>query len=1548
MDVSNLGYVDIVCGLRNLISSGSDFQDVRYRQLMHALNNYRTRRGENLQEWVELDGNGQNPFNRQQYECLLTQIDIYVNYLAKGLKVPPDLLSRSSNIQTSEDGHIGADSGIYASDGIKNGSNYAIRQEPCRNYNSVFSDSTYDASYNMEAVLIDVNGTFNYKPEEFGPGMPNRVAVKSEGMSQKDDRVEKDSTGISEILTIADTLHRSSDFWGPGCFWLDYKDNLDQNKLTFILTAVTNLKSMLEYVMHVNTKESVKNLENLARESGLYDYIFSRDSDENLCKVEVNEESSQKVDTTQGETYGSQGNKESYSSFNQVPVQNVSQKDPSYDISSPPLQTVHQNQGSDASPEDEIPFSHLQNAYISLVRLENMINLLVLQRSLKSMISLTRVLDYSPNFKHPERSFRKDLPDYIRHFTTLHKENRKVSRKNAISAVRAIEVAIKRIEMQESAKQKQRLEALRAHNEEDYLRLLKESKESKFLQIIKQTEVYMDYMSHLLVRARQVSDYARVCATQNETARPSVEGSDSTLQTDTSTPQDTSVQSIMDAKTRYYTVANCVKEDIKQDIPSLNGKLRKYQMDGLNWLVSLYNNKLNGIFADEMGLGKTIQTIALLAYLKDHKGISGVHMVLAPLSTLHGNWKNELENWFPSCKICIYEGTKEYRKSMRNRWYENGSCRPNFDVLLTTDSFILRDKTYLRKICWEYLIVDEAHRLKNPNSKLVKVLNQGFVVNRRLALTGTPLQNDLHELWALLNFLMPELFASSKNFDEWFNVPLGSIVRTKDTDTQQAALSEEEQLLIIDRIHKILKPFLLRREKYEVADEVPLNFEYVVCCPMSGIQTRLYEFLSSRETTHNKMIQLRKVINHPYLYCPGNFPCNDNIIMSCGKFAMLDIILARLFQVGHRVLIFSQMTSLLDILEVYLRYRNYQYLRLDGSLNSDQRVDRLKKFNEENSPYFVFILSTKAGALGLNLQTADTVIIYDSDWNPQVDIQAKSRVHRIGQKSQVITIRFVTPNTIEENILKSTSVKLSQDALAIKSGEYHGVQVEDGSKQEEVIKILRRNNECDGSYGVRTIERIDEILARNDEDKKSFYFTAFKTFMMNPFGVIQEKVIPPFLYQSIANSKKIFLTDSDRILLSVEEDTWNSILLDYDIYAVEPTDECMNKFANLLESCNSRDYSEAFLYSMNVLNNTMKRIKYGNLYKRENAQYLERGKRLKIGNVHDINMSINEDEKRKRSVDESSDDILTSGVASFPSDECDASLMKSDYAPSTSEPEQCDEYVGESNEGWSRESEEEEDEVVRSKSSSIESIENDSVGNSDAPQGSHSSGLANDEEEDDDEVPEKCSLSLQRVPSSSQTLMHTHSFDEGISDHSSGINKQICSITSLDLSYPQERIRNLNYFMRYLNDRPMDKIKSDKLNALHIVLKDVLTSTMNDARFIDFVNLPDKSIYVDYYDRVSNPISLSCILNSLGSIESLYTFKKQMELVLSNCMTYNGAESAIFRRSIELYAHINAHVHEKLAMEYIRVYNPNRAKEFEQVVCDKEFPSNWKINPLFK
>ncbi|KAH6794585.1 DNA helicase INO80-like protein [Perilla frutescens var. hirtella] len=493
------------------------------------------------------------------------------------------------------------------------------------------------------------------------------------------------------------------------------------------------------------------------------------------------------------------------------------------------------------------------------------------------------------------------------------------------------------------------------------------------------------------------------------------------------------------------------------------GSLKEYQLKGLQWLVNCYEQGLNGILADEMGLGKTIQAMAFLAHLAEEKNIWGPFLVVAPASVLN-NWADEISRFCPDLKTLPYWGGLQERTVLRKNINPKRLYRreAGFHILITSYQLLVSDEKYFRRVKWQYMVLDEAQAIKSSNSIRWKTL-LSFNCRNRLLLTGTPIQNNMAELWALLHFIMPTLFDSHEQFNEWFSKGIES-------HAEHGGTLNEHQL---NRLHAILKPFMLRRVKKDVVSELTGKTEITVHCKLSSRQQAFYQAIKNKISLAelfdgnrghlnekkllnlmNIVIQLRKVCNHPELFerNEGSSYFHFGEITSSldsGKLQTLDILLKRLRAENHRVLLFAQMTKMLNILEDYMNYRKYRYLRLDGSSTIMDRRDMVKDF-QHRSDIFVFLLSTRAGGLGINLTAADTVIFYESDWNPTLDLQAMDRAHRLGQTKDVTVYRLICKETVEEKILQRASQKNTVQQLVMTGGHVQG----DLLAPEDVVSLL--------------------------------------------------------------------------------------------------------------------------------------------------------------------------------------------------------------------------------------------------------------------------------------------------------------------------------------------------------------------------------------------------------------------------------------------------------------------------------------------------------------
>ncbi|CAL1577765.1 unnamed protein product [Knipowitschia caucasica] len=602
-------------------------------------------------------------------------------------------------------------------------------------------------------------------------------------------------------------------------------------------------------------------------------------------------------------------------------------------------------------------------------------------------------------------------------------------------------------------------------------------------------------------------------------------------------------------------------EPVPYQQPNLftGGVMRSYQIEGIEWLRMLWENGINGILADEMGLGKTIQCIAHIAMMIEKK-VMGPFLVVAPLSTLP-NWINEFKRFTPQVSVVLYHGPQPERakvlKQIRRPHEPLGMC----PVVITSFEISMIDRKFLQRFQWKYLIVDEGHRIKNLNCRLVRELKM-MPTDNKLLLTGTPLQNNLAELWSLLNFLLPEVFDDLKSFESWFDIDsLG---------TAESVVASEREHNILSMLHQILTPFLLRRLKSDVTLEVPPKKEIIVYAPLTTKQEVLYTAVVNKtiakmlgqekkedpvvmtskgrpkrraqravdyseidqETPddlekylerlqkeqeqssaassvldvrspldaqinlklQNILMLLKKCCNHPYLVeypldpATQEFKIDEQLVLTSGKFQILDRLLPALKKRGHKVLIFSQMTSILDLLMDYCYLRDFHYSRLDGSMAYADREENIAKFFKDPE-VFLFLLSTRAGGLGINLTAADTVIIFDSDWNPQADLQAQDRCHRIGQTKPVVVYRFVTANTIDQKIFERASAKRKLEQMVIHKNKFKGARTElsqgksciDLDELRDLLKARNTERQVKASRGkVLSDQDLEVLLDRSD------------------------------------------------------------------------------------------------------------------------------------------------------------------------------------------------------------------------------------------------------------------------------------------------------------------------------------------------------------------------------------------------------------------------------------------------------------------------------------
>ncbi|RHZ48960.1 putative chromatin remodeling complex subunit (Chd3) [Aspergillus thermomutatus] len=519
------------------------------------------------------------------------------------------------------------------------------------------------------------------------------------------------------------------------------------------------------------------------------------------------------------------------------------------------------------------------------------------------------------------------------------------------------------------------------------------------------------------------------------------------------------------------------------------GQLMDYQKDGVNWLYYMWFKQQNGILADEMGLGKTIQVIGLFATLiQYHK--CWPFLVVVPNSTCP-NWRKEIKSWVPSIRVATYYGSAFARKlAQEHEMFSQDEPDLRCHVVVTSYETMIDDasRRVLMKIPWAGLVVDEGQRLKNDKSQIYESLSR-FKFPFKLLLTGTPLQNNTRELFNLLQFCDPTKEAAK-------------------LDEEYGTLSKEN----IPELHNMIRPFFLRRTKAQVLTFLPPMVQIIVPVSMSVVQKKLYKSIlaknpqlikaifqrsngsegvkqADRHNLNNILMQLRKCLCHPFVYSEAIEERTTNaaashkhLVEASGKLKLLEIMLPKLQQRGHRVLIFSQFLDNLDIVEDFLDGLGLLHRRLDGRVSSLEKQKRIDEFNADNSPYFAFLLSTRSGGVGINLATADTVIIMDPDFNPHQDMQALSRAHRIGQKNKVLVFQLMTRGSVEEKIMQIGKKKMVLDHVLI---DRMVAEEDDGRDLESILRhgaqaLFDDDDSGDVQYDS---ESVDKLLDRSQEEQ---------------------------------------------------------------------------------------------------------------------------------------------------------------------------------------------------------------------------------------------------------------------------------------------------------------------------------------------------------------------------------------------------------------------------------------------------------------------------------
>ena len=566
-------------------------------------------------------------------------------------------------------------------------------------------------------------------------------------------------------------------------------------------------------------------------------------------------------------------------------------------------------------------------------------------------------------------------------------------------------------------------------------------------------------------------------------------------------------------------------------------------MTGLNFLAYNWARGKNVVLADEMGLGKTVQTVAFINWLRHARNQQGPFIVVVPLSTISA-WADTFDQWTPDVNYVVYNGKQDARNIIKE--YEllvDGNVRrPKFHVLLTTYEYVLSDATFLSQIKWQFMAVDEAHRLKNRESQLYDKLKECKAPSR-LLITGTPVQNNLGELSALFDFLMPGIVDIDETMD----------------------LSSEAASAKIAELTEAIKPYMLRRTKQKVEQDLPPKTEKIIRVELSDIQLEYYRNIltknyaalnqgakGQKQSLLNIMMELKKASNHPFMFpsaedrlVPHGVSREEMLralVTSSGKMMLLDQLLAKLKRDNHRVLIFSQMVKMLDILGDYMDARGHAYQRLDGTIAAGARRVAIDHFNAPGSSDFCFLLSTRAGGLGINLMTADTVIIFDSDWNPQADLQAMARAHRIGQTKPVSVYRLVSKDTVEEEILERARNKLMLEYLTIQQGV---TDKETQARRENLVGEPRQSSDISRilkQRGQKMFDQTDNQKKLEELDLDSVLEKAEDYKVEQPEG-------------TDADGGEEFLRSFDFVDVKVDDLSWDDIIPQEQLAAVKAEEE---------------------------------------------------------------------------------------------------------------------------------------------------------------------------------------------------------------------------------------------------------------------------------------------------------------------------------------------------------------------------------------------------------
>lgn len=560
--------------------------------------------------------------------------------------------------------------------------------------------------------------------------------------------------------------------------------------------------------------------------------------------------------------------------------------------------------------------------------------------------------------------------------------------------------------------------------------------------------------------------------------------------------------------------------------------LKEHHMDGLSWLLYLYNNNVNGVLADDYKLNRVLHVVAFLAYIKDMKAIPGPHLIVVPLASVKSIWLSGFEEWFPTCNICDYEGSKAWRRGAREGWNDHSNSKLNFDVLFTTDHVLAQDKEILKRIKWEYIIVDGLQLVNHPYGNILRYLNNGFYCRRRLLLATEPLQIEINEVWPVANFIYPEMFNTGDSFHNWFAKPYKKIFSQEDLEFLYP--TEDELSLLSEFLHNAIAPFVLSRSEGAYTDLSPCHQEHVVYCPMSGIQIQLLELFRKFYHGDDLNQMLKRICDHPYMLCAKSYPCDESVITISGKFSMLDLCITRLASAHRRIAVITPCLELIHLVEVMMHLRAVPYMRIDEYDSPEERWKKIDVFNRwfDNIPVMVV---PKNACDNMMLDYTDSVICFEKEINSNF-----ITTRNVLKEKDVLILRLAIPNVTDDPYLVENEVVLPQDMLRGRSS----------------YSASKRRDEF-MSKSAHSLYYLDKIMLRSLEDERLFFLNNFYRYMSQVQPVMDDLIIPPCIFSALMKSRKFI--ESELNQMKSTDSQWHHALDACDVWTASPNEETINR-----------------------------------------------------------------------------------------------------------------------------------------------------------------------------------------------------------------------------------------------------------------------------------------------------------------------------------------------------------------------------------------------------